>query len=535
MLIPHRSFFVIIPHPSSFVLAGTPVNTDLLPLVDAFAKLRVLVVGEAMLDSYLEGCVARFCQEAPVPIVTLSGCQALPGGSANTAANVQALGASATLLSVVGVDAKAVRLREALAAVGVASDQLLAHPGRRTLTKQRVRAASQLLLRLDQGSTEPLDSATEETLIRALAEGFPRSDAVVLSDYGYGVLSRAGLRALTELQGRWSKVIVADSRRLPFLRDLGVTAVKPNYEEVAALLGAHARPGTLGAHARPGTPDHSERVGALISQGDRLLDLTGARAAVVTLDREGAVVFERGRPPHRTLSVPVRQACVAGAGDTFSATLSLAIAAGASAIQAAELASAAAAVVVGKERTAVCSGPEVREFLATLGKCVPDLTRLAARVEFYRRQGRTVVFTNGCFDILHKGHVSLLHQAKALGDVLIVGVNSDAGIRRLKGPDRPINTLEDRVQVLAALGCVDHLIPFDEDTPCSLIQALRPHVFVKGGDYTRERLPEAPLVEALGGVVRILPLLEDHSTTGLIEKIQAKAGGMAQERVAQGR
>jgi D-beta-D-heptose 7-phosphate kinase/D-beta-D-heptose 1-phosphate adenosyltransferase len=507
-------------------LGGTPVNTDLLPLVDAFAKLHVLVVGEAMLDSYLDGCVARFCQEAPVPIVTLSGRQDQPGGAANTAANVQALGASATLLSVVGVDAEAVRLREALATLGVARDQLLAHPSRRTLTKQRVRAASQLLIRLDQGSTEPLDSATEETLIRALAEGFPRSDAVVLSDYGYGVLTPAVLRALTDLQGRWSRVVVADSRRLPFFRNLGVTAVKPNYEEVAAMLWPHPR---------PGKPDQSERVGALISQGDRLLDLTGASTAVVTLDREGAVVFERGRPPHRTLSVPVRQACVAGAGDTFSATLSLAIAAGASAIQAAELASAAAAVVVGKERTAVCSGPELREFLATLGKCVPDLTRLAARVEFYRRQGRTVVFTNGCFDILHKGHVSLLHQAKALGDVLIVGVNSDAGIRRLKGPDRPINALEDRVQVLAALGCIDHLIPFDEDTPCTLIQALRPHVFVKGGDYTRERLPEAPLVEALGGVVRILPLLDDHSTTGLIEKIQAKAGGIAQERVAQDR
>jgi D-beta-D-heptose 7-phosphate kinase/D-beta-D-heptose 1-phosphate adenosyltransferase len=490
------------------------VNTDLLPLLDAFAKLHVLVVGEVMLDSYLEGCVARFCQEAPVPIVTLSSRQDLPGGAANTATNVQALGASATLLSVIGVDAEANRLREALATAGVATDQLLAHPVRRTLTKERVLAASQLLLRLDQGSTEPLDSATEETLIRTLAERFPQSDAVVLSDYGYGVLTPAVLRALTDLQRRWAKVVVADSRRLPFFRDLGVTAVKPNYDEAAALLWAHPR---------PGTPDQSERVGALISQGDRLLDLTGASTAVVTLDREGAVVFERGRPPHRTLSVPVRQACVAGAGDTFSATLSLAIAAGASAIQAAELASAAAAVVVGKERTAVCSGPELREFLATLGKCVPDLTRLAARVEFYRRQGRTVVFTNGCFDILHKGHVSLLHQAKALGDVLIVGVNSDAGIRRLKGPDRPINALEDRVQVLAALGCVDHLIPFDEDTPCNLIQALRPHVFVKGGDYTRERLPEAPLVEALGGVVRILPFLEDRSTTGLIEKIQAKA------------
>jgi D-beta-D-heptose 7-phosphate kinase/D-beta-D-heptose 1-phosphate adenosyltransferase len=220
---------------------------------------------------------------------------------------------------------------------------------------------------------------------------------------------------------------------------------------------------------------------------------------------------------------------VAGAGDTFTSTLALALAAGAAATQAAELASAAAAVVVGKERTAACTAQELREVLGALGKYVPDLTRLAARAEFYRRQGRTVVFTNGCFDILHKGHVSLLHRARALGDVLIVGVNSDAGIRRLKGPSRPINTLEDRVQVLAALGCVDHLIAFDEDTPCNLIRALRPQVFVKGGDYTRERLPEAPLVEELGGVVHILPSVEAHSTTGLIEKIQGQGPARSEE------
>ena len=151
-------------------------------------------------------------------------------------------------------------------------------------------------------------------------------------------------------------------------------------------------------------------------------------------------------------------------------------------------------------------------------------------MDYYRQQGRKVVFTNGCFDILHKGHVTLLHRAKALGDVLVVGVNSDAGIRRLKGPGRPINSLDDRVQVLAALGCVDHLVPFDENTPCALIRALRPHVFVKGGDYTRERLPEAALVEQLGGEVHLLPYLEDRSTTGLIARIQHQPSRQGRQR-----
>jgi D-beta-D-heptose 7-phosphate kinase/D-beta-D-heptose 1-phosphate adenosyltransferase len=252
--------------------------------------------------------------------------------------------------------------------------------------------------------------------------------------------------------------------------------------------------------------------------------LTGARLAAVTLDRDGALFFERGSPPYRTYARPAANSRAAGAGDTFVGALALGLAAGAHTPVVAELAAAAAAVVVAKDGTAACYAQELREYVSAGGKYVPDLRRLAARVEFLRQQGRRIVFTNGCFDILHRGHITYLNQAKALGDVLVVGVNSDDGIRRLKGPDRPINTLEDRIQVLAALSCVDHLTAFDEDTPCNLIQALRPHVFVKGGDYTRERLPEAPLVEAFGGVVQILPYLQDRSTTGIIERIQKVYG-----------
>jgi D-beta-D-heptose 7-phosphate kinase/D-beta-D-heptose 1-phosphate adenosyltransferase len=484
------------------------MDPALSPLLDAFAGLGVLVLGEAMLDTYLEGSAGRFCPEAPVPVVSLTGRQDLPGGAANAAVNARSLGAHVVLLSVVGADPEGQLLRQGLESRGVAAGQLLTQPGRRTLTKQRVMAAGQLLLRLDQGSTDLLDATTERELIGLLAEQFPRHDAVLLSDYQYGILTPAVIRALADLQARCPRVLVADSRRLPAFRSLSVTAVKPNYEEAVALLGAHPL---------PALPD---RVGALAPHGAPLLDRTGAGLAVVTLDREGALVFERDRPPQRVYAPPHRQAFVAGAGDTFSAALALSLAAGAPAVRAAELASAAAAVVVGKERTATCSAPELREFLCAQEKYVPDLGRLTARVEFYRHQGRRIVFTNGCFDVLHRGHITLLHRAKALGDVLVVGVNTDAGIRRLKGPERPLNPLEDRVQVLAALGCVDHIISFNEDTPCALIRALRPEAFVKGGDYTRERLPEAPLVEELGGVVHILAYLDDRSTTGLIQKIR---------------
>jgi D-beta-D-heptose 7-phosphate kinase/D-beta-D-heptose 1-phosphate adenosyltransferase len=262
--------------------------------------------------------------------------------------------------------------------------------------------------------------------------------------------------------------------------------------------------------------------------GDRLLDLSGARMAAVTLDVDGAVLFERGRAPHRTAGRASPPARAAGAGDTFVAALTLALAAGAEGAEAADLAAAASNVVIGKEGTAACSRAEL---LAALGpaapqaqKLLPDWPALALAMDDYRRHGRRIVFTNGCFDILHRGHIAYLHRAKALGDVLVVGVNSDASIRRLKGPGRPINPLDDRLLVLAALHCIDHVIAFDEETPHCLIRIVQPDVFVKGGDYTRERLPEASLVEELGGSVHILPFVGDCSTTRLLERMAGCVG-----------
>lgn len=482
-------------------------HSSLSQLIDGFARLNVLVVGEAMLDTYLEGTTRRFCPEAPAPIVTLAGRSDVPGGAANTAANARALGGKVSLLSVVGTDTDGELLREVLAQRGVNTACLLSHPGRRTLSRRRVTASGQILLRLDEGSTEPLDRDSEQTLIDKLARLYPEADAVIVSDYRYGILTPRIVRTLADLQRRGAKVLVADSRRLGAFRDLGLTAVKPNYEEAVELLGGRALEGFC------------VRADGVAACGERLLELTGARIAAVTLDSEGALVFERDRPVYRTYAQAARS-CVAGAGDTFTACLALALAAGASTTAAAELASGAAAVVVGKQRTAICSAQELREYVSAEGKCLGNLHRVQSRVEFYRQQGRKIVFTNGCFDILHRGHITFLHRAKSLGDVLIVGVNSDDSIRRLKGPNRPINTLEDRVQVLAALSCVDHLVAFEESTPCNLIRAIRPHIFVKGGDYTRERLPEAPLVEELGGVVQILPYIQDRSTTRMIQRIK---------------
>jgi D-beta-D-heptose 7-phosphate kinase/D-beta-D-heptose 1-phosphate adenosyltransferase len=478
-------------------------------LVDAFAGIDVLVVGEALFDSYLEGTAGRLCREGPVLLVDVTGRTDAPGGAANTAVNVQRLGGRVTFLSVVGDDLDGAFLLQALHKQGVATDQVLRHAARRTLAKHRVLAAGQILLRFDQGCTDPLDPATEQAVLARLRDRFPRVGAVIVSDYGYGLITPGILAALADLQARHPRILVVDSRHhLPAFRDVGITAVKPNYEEVVELLGPHVLDG------------FGVRADGVALYAEQILDLTGAQLAAVTLDREGALLLERGRSPYRTYAPPARRSCVAGAGDTFVSALTLSLTAGAHTHAAGELAAAAAAVVVAKDATAVCSAQELREYISAEGKYVPDLDRLSARVAFYRQQGKRIVFTNGCFDILHRGHITYLNHAKALGDVLVVGVNSDDSICRLKGPGRPINTLEDRVQVLAALSCIDHLVAFDEDTSCNLVRALRPHVFVKGGDYNRDNIPEAPLVEELGGVVQLLPYLQDRSTTRIIERIQ---------------
>ncbi len=485
------------------------MSADLPPIIDAFEGLHVLVLGEAMLDRYLDGTSGRLCPEAPVPVVALSGRRDVPGGAANAAVNARSLGAEVTLLSTIGHDAEGEALRLALEQRGVPGDDLQPCRGRRTLTKTRVSASGQLLVRFDQGDTGPVDVTCEQRLIERLRAVFPTCDAVIVSDYDYGVLTPKVIGTLTALQAKHPRVLVGDSKRLAAFRSVGFSAVKPNYRQALKLLN------------QPEPDDARDRAELIASQAGRVLDRTGARVAAVTIDSDGAVVLERGRPPYRTYARPAPPGRASGAGDTFTAALALALAAGADTPAAAELASAAAAVVVAEDVTAACTARALRAFVTTGDKLTADRDELAARLDHLRRHGRRVVFTNGCFDILHRGHTTYLSRAKALGDVLVVGVNTDESIRKLKGPGRPINALEDRLQVLAALSCVDFVVPFGEPTPHELIRVVRPDVFVKGGDYTRERLPEASLVEEQGGVVRILPMVEDRSTTGMIERIRA--------------
>jgi D-beta-D-heptose 7-phosphate kinase/D-beta-D-heptose 1-phosphate adenosyltransferase len=315
------------------------VNTDLV-LLDAVAGLKVLVIGEAMLDCYLEGFSDRLCQEAPVPVVTVTDRKQVPGGAANTAVNVHTLGGIVTFLSVIGDDWEGAMLRRSLEEQGVSTKYLLTQSGRKTLAKQRVIAASQLLVRFDQGNTDAIDSETEKALIEQLERCFSECDAIIVSDYGYGILTEKVIGAIAKLQQTQQRILVVDSKRLTAYRNANVTAVKPNYNEAVHLLSVEA--------SQTSVPDYA-RSDQIAKYGERLLDLTNAQIVAVTLDAEGAIVFERNCAAYRTYAQTANQSRATGAGDTFVSALTLALAAKATTPVAIKLAASAAAVVVGKE------------------------------------------------------------------------------------------------------------------------------------------------------------------------------------------
>jgi D-beta-D-heptose 7-phosphate kinase / D-beta-D-heptose 1-phosphate adenosyltransferase len=475
-------------------------------VIEKFSQQKVLVIGELMLDVYLNGTSRRICREAPVPVVNVEKRTDVPGAAANTAINLAALGAQTTFLTITGRDSDSETVLALLKDVGVDTACILRDPSRQTITKKRVVAEGQLLLRYDAGSVEAAADDFERQLIRHLETLYPLMDAILISDYGYGVVTDKVIEMLKALQEQQPKLLVIDSKNLERFRDLQPSVVKPNYQEAAQLLNFDKQP-------------EGERADQVLTYEQDILDITGARVVALTMDTEGAVIFERGEAPYRTFAKAVPGSKTAGAGDTYVSVLALAFSLGLSTPEAANLATVAAHVVVNKEGTACCSAYELMSAFKP-AKVIGNLDDLRLQVEEYRQQEQRIVFTNGCFDILHVGHITYLAQAKERGDILIVGVNSDQSVRQLKGKGRPINTLEDRMRVLAALDCVDHVIAFNESTPIELIKVIQPDCYVKGGDYSKASLPEAPIVEALGGKVEILPYVMERSTTAVIRKIR---------------
>lgn len=478
--------------------------TNLLDIVGRFPGKRLLVLGDVILDRYLEGNSTRLCREAPVPIVSVANRQQSPGGAANTATNARALGASVSILGIVGADQEGRILRRCLYQRGVDVRPLVVSRRLTTVCKTRVLSAGQLLCRFDSERYEAPDHAAEARLIAELRGLHPHVDALLIADYGYSAVTANVVDTLLSLQRIRRCPIFVDSRkRLGLFQPLRPDAVKPNYTEAVELLGSDI-------------PRDGDRARAIADHAEELFSLSGARSIVVTLDADGALLLRRGEQPYRTYSRPVAESLANGAGDAFFAAYAVSLACDAPPPRAAELASAVAAVAVAKHRTAVCDAEELRNVLRPLGKLCLEPRALARRIESMRDSGKRIVFTNGCFDLLHSGHIGYLNRAKALGDVLIVGLNDDESITRLKGNGRPINALGDRIEVMASLSCVDHILPFSEDTAASLVQILRPDVLVKGAGYTEDTLPEAPLVRSYGGRVVFLSQDDQTVSTGSI-------------------
>ena len=474
--------------------------TVLRDLVAGARGLPVVVVGDAVLDGWLRGPTSRLSREAPVPVVDVTVSRYVAGGAANTAVNLAALGADVRLLSVVGDDEDGELLRGVLTEAGVQCDDLLVQPGRRTSAKRRVSAGGQMLVRFDTGDSSAVRREVRDALAGRLREVAADAAALIVSDYDLGLLSGDAVDLVRSLA---HPCVVVDARRPQRWAPARPRAVKPNFAEIEPLLG-------------PGL-DRAERI---VAAADRVRLALGADVVTATLDEDGAVVLSDDAPV-RLHTTPEPHTHSAGAGDSFTAALALALAQGAAPGVAGELAQRAAQVVVRSPGTTPCTAADLREAVSRYEQRVGDLARLADLVASHRSRGRRIAFTNGCFDVLHAGHVAHLREARALGDVLVVGLNGDESVRRLKGPDRPVNSVEDRAAVLSGISGVDHLVVFATDTAAELLEVVRPDVYVKGGDYTPEMLPEAALVERLGGEVVTLGWVDELATDELLDRIRA--------------
>lgn len=470
--------------------------------IPVFGNARVLVAGDVMLDRYWHGPTGRISPEAPVPVVRVTEREDRPGGAANVALNIAALGAGASLVGVTGGDEAEGILRERLAAAGIACDFQVA-PGQPTITKLRVISRQQQLLRLD--FEEPFHDLDTAPFTEQVVAGLKGAGALILSDYQKGALRDC--QALIQAARQAGVPVLVDPKGTDFSRYRGATLLTPNLAEFEAVAGAV----------------RSEE--ELVSKGQQLMEGLSLDALLVTRSEKGMTLLRRDQS---ALHLPARARevfDVTGAGDTVISVLAVALAAGSPLEDAVALSNIAAGIVVGKLGTAVVSAPELRRAVhqeGGIGRGVMTPEQLKVAIEDARAQGERIVFTNGCFDIIHAGHVGYLDTARRQGDRLIVAVNGDESIRRLKGPGRPINPLERRMAVLAALEAVDWVVPFHTDTPEPLLEALHPDVLVKGGDYSVDQVVGADIVTGYGGEVRVLDFIDDVSTTKIVERIRER-------------
>ena len=469
-------------------------------IVPDFSSASVLTVGDLMLDQYWFGPTTRISPEAPVPVVNVKGTAARAGGAANVAVNLASLGVNTILVGVTGKDAGGQTLSKLLADHDIETD-FVESPTRPTITKLRVVSSNQQVIRLD--TEDMFDVRDIQPLSQILERRLPATKVCILSDYGKGTLASAP--EIMSLCRDHNVTVLVDPKGRDFTRYRGASVLTPNFPEFQAVVGR--------------VQDDEQ----LVDRGQALCAELDLGALVVTLGERGMVVIRDEQHP-LFLSARVREVFdVTGAGDTVIATIAAALAAGSSLDEAATLANLAAGLVVRKIGVATVTPSELRLALHEHGLGGRGmLDRLDAPViaDEARIRGERIVMTNGCFDILHTGHVAYLEEAKNLGDRLIVAVNDDASVTRLKGEGRPINSLEDRMAVLAGLAAVDWVVSFSEDTPADIVSEILPDVLVKGGDYTPDSVAGGDIVQANGGTVEILTFQPGRSTSAMIDAIR---------------
>ncbi|UVO31865.1 D-glycero-beta-D-manno-heptose-7-phosphate kinase [Bradyrhizobium arachidis] len=483
-------------------------------LSQAMKSRTVLCIGDLMLDEFVYGEVSRISPEAPAPVIAAQRSEHHIGGAGNVARNVAALGASCIFVGLVGSDEAATRLKAALTdEIGIESI-LVCDPTRPTTRKVRFVSEhfSTHMLRADWEQAAPASAEVEQKLIDAILPQLARADIVLLSDYAKGVLTARVIRNVIDAARKLGKRVIVDPKSLNFAIYRSATLLTPNRKEFSEA-----------------TRSRADTDQSIVAAAQDVMQLADCEAILVTQSERGMTLVLRSGEAVHIPAHPVKVRDVSGAGDTVAAVLATSLAADADWETALRMANAAAAVAVGKQGTASVSAAELRRkilphaYLAAEEKIVLEADALDAQLGEWRKQGLRVGFTNGCFDILHPGHVKVLTAARAACDRLIVGLNSDASVRRLKGEGRPVQDERARAEVLAALEAVDLVAIFDEDTPIRLITQIRPSVLVKGGDYTREQVVGHEVVEAAGGTVMLVDILQGFSTTTLVDR--ARGGG----------
>jgi len=475
-------------------------------LLEKFHGARVLVVGDLMLDRFVYGGVERISPEAPIPVVRVDRSADMPGGAANVARNLADLGARVTLLGVVGEDQSAADLRARIADSPTIEAHLIADPSRPTSVKTRYVADGQQVMRADRESCAPLEAPTARLLCESLEPAISGHDLVVLSDYAKGVLSDEVTRRALDAARAAGKRIIVDPKSRSFAKYRGATLITPNRLELQQASGRDCA-----------------SLEEVYAASRSLIDDALCECLVVTLGKDGMAVIGRDTALH--LPTAARQVFdVCGAGDTVVATLALGLIAGGEVAEAAYLANTAAGLVVAKRGTATVTTGEIMGSLMpaddrTDPSKIFSIDRVKERVQAWRERGLKVAFTNGCFDLLHPGHVSLLEQARLSADRLVVGINADISVARLKGESRPVQGEVARATVLAALKSVDAVVIFSEDTPLELIKLLEPDVLVKGADYSIDSIVGADFVLGRGGRVVRAAILSGHSTTDTVRRI----------------